>query len=112
MWIAEAKAQPELLENIIYSQEGSLLAEFWIPRDTEVQMKWFKAEDLYIQNDPTSLVLSEPRLKNKAHDLMYHITVWYIFCSKPSMITSHVTRAWESKCTHVLEGIFVKRSKR
>lgn len=32
MRIAEEKTQPELLENLIYLQEQSLLTEFWIPR--------------------------------------------------------------------------------
>lgn len=58
MRIAEAKTQPELLENI-YLQEENLLTDFWIPGDIEVQMKWFKTENLYIQNDTTSVFLSD-----------------------------------------------------
>lgn len=58
MRIAEAKTQSELLENI-YLQEENLLTDFWIPRDIEVQMKWFKTENLYIQNDTTSVLLSD-----------------------------------------------------
>lgn len=105
----------KILENITDLQEENFLTEFLAslaPRDIEVQTKEFKAEDLHVPNDITSLLWSDLWLKNNAHGLVNHVTLWFICCSKLSMMMNcHVTGAWESKSTSwdVSEGMCIRR---
>lgn len=69
----------KLLESIINLQEENFLTEVLAslaPRDLEVQMKQFKAEDLHVQNDTTNLLSSDLWLKNNAHGVVNHATLW------------------------------------
>lgn len=69
----------KLLESITNLQEENFLTEVLAslaPRDLEVQMKQFKAEDLHVQNDTTNLLSSDLWLKNNGHGVVNHITLW------------------------------------